>query len=119
MYLSNCRSNRLDATANHMKRLLDVVLAVGVAFVILLPLLLLAVLVKLTSRGPILYWSDRVGSKNVPFRMPKFRSIRLGSPALATHLLGNPDFYLTPVGSLLHKLSLDELPQARVFSKAI
>lgn len=94
-----------------MKRLLDVVLAVGVALVILLPLLLLAVLVKLTSRGPILYWSDRVGRKNVLFRMPKFRSMRLDSPAVATHLLGNPDFYLTPVGSFLRKSSLDELPQ--------
>ena len=94
-----------------MKRLVDLVLA-GVALVVLLlPLLLCATLVRLTSRGPALYWSDRIGRNNTVFRMPKFRSMRIGTPAVATHLLGNPDSYLTPIGSFLRRTSLDELPQ--------
>jgi O-antigen biosynthesis protein WbqP len=76
-----------------------------------LPVLLVALCVKLTSRGPAVYWSDRVGRNNYIFRMPKFRSMRIDTPALATHLLGNPDQYLTPIGSFLRKSSLDELPQ--------
>jgi O-antigen biosynthesis protein WbqP len=67
--------------------------------------------VRLTSKGPALYWSDRVGRNNKIFKMPKFRSMRVGTPAVATHLLGNPDAYLTPIGSFLRKSSLDELPQ--------
>jgi len=78
---------------------------------LLLPFLLTALVVKLTSRGPILYWSDRVGRHNRLFKMPKFRSMRVGTPAVATHLLENPGAYLTPVGSFLRKSSLDELPQ--------
>lgn len=78
---------------------------------LLLPILFVTMLVRLTSRGPVLYWSDRVGKGNVIFRMPKFRSMRIGTPALATHLLENPDTYLTPIGSFLRKSSLDELPQ--------
>jgi len=70
-----------------------------------------ALLVKLTSRGPTLYWSDRVGRNNQIFRMPKFRSMQMGTPAVATHLLSNPNIYLTPIGSFLRKSSLDELPQ--------
>jgi O-antigen biosynthesis protein WbqP len=65
----------------------------------------------LTSRGPVLYWSDRVGRNNVIFKMPKFRSMQTNTPAVATHLLMNPDVYLTPIGSFLRKSSLDELPQ--------
>jgi O-antigen biosynthesis protein WbqP len=76
-----------------------------------LPVLLVALLVRLTSRGPVLYWSDRVGRNNVIFKMPKFRSMKIGTPAVATHLLNNPDSYLTPIGSFLRKSSLDELPQ--------
>lgn len=76
-----------------------------------IPILLVALLVKLTSPGPALYWSDRVGRRNVIFRMPKFRSMRVGTPAVATHLLTNPDAHLTPIGSFLRKSSLDELPQ--------
>jgi len=67
--------------------------------------------VRLTSPGPVLYWSDRVGRNNIIFKMPKFRTMRIDTPALATHLLENPQQYLTPVGSFLRKSSLDELPQ--------
>lgn len=94
-----------------MKRIFDLVLAFVIAAVLLIPILLVAILVRFTSRGPILYWSDRVGSNNKIFKMPKFRSMQVGTPAVATHLLSNPDGYLTPVGSFLRKSSLDELPQ--------
>ena len=76
-----------------------------------IPLLLVALLVKLTSRGPVLYWSDRVGRDNAIFRMPKLRTMRIDTPALATHLLDDPDRWLTPVGRFLRKSSLDEVPQ--------
>lgn len=94
-----------------LKRLFDLLLAIS-ATVLLLPLIaLVALAVRLTSAGPALYWSDRVGQYNAIFRMPKFRSMRTDTPAVATHLLGNPDQYLTPIGSFLRKSSLDELPQ--------
>lgn len=76
-----------------------------------IPLLVVALLVKLTSPGPVLYWSNRVGKDNRIFRMPKFRTMRIGTPAVATHLLADPGQFLTPVGGLLRKTSLDELPQ--------
>ena len=94
-----------------MKRLLDLLLAVPAALVLLLPAALLALLIKLTSRGPVLYWSDRVGRKNRVFRMPKFRSMHVGTPTVAAHLLADPHAFLTPVGSFLRRSSLDELPQ--------
>jgi O-antigen biosynthesis protein WbqP len=94
-----------------VKRAFDLVLAVLALVVLAVPIALAAVLVKLTSPGPALYWSDRVGRDNALFRMPKFRTMRLGTPAVATHLLGNASAYLTPVGSFLRKTSLDELPQ--------
>lgn len=94
-----------------MKRLFDLALALTAVVILLVPLLLVSLAVRLTSRGPILYWSDRVGRLNKVFRMPKFRSMRVGTPAVATHLLTNPDVYLTPIGSFLRKSSLDELPQ--------
>ena len=72
---------------------------------------MVAVAVRLTSRGPVLYWSSRVGSNNRIFKMPKFRSMRVGTPAVATHLLADPNSHLTPIGSFLRKSSLDELPQ--------
>ena len=72
---------------------------------------LIALVVKLTSKGPVLYWSDRVGINNTIFRMPKFRTMRLDTPQMATHLMEDPERYLTPVGSFLRKFSLDELPQ--------
>jgi O-antigen biosynthesis protein WbqP len=94
-----------------MKRCFDLVLATVALLLMAAPLLILAVLVRITSPGPILYWSDRVGKDNRIFRMPKFRSMRVGTPALATHLLEDPDRYLTPIGSFLRRSSLDELPQ--------
>lgn len=94
-----------------IKRWFDVVFAVLAGLVFLLPLLLTALLVKLTSRGPVLYWSERVGQRNRIFKMPKFRSMQVGTPAVATHLLSDPEAWLTPVGSFLRKSSLDELPQ--------
>ncbi|MGA8391808.1 MAG: sugar transferase [Burkholderiaceae bacterium] len=94
-----------------MKRAFDLMLASVAALILLVPVLLVAALVRLTSRGPALYWSDRVGRHNTIFRMPKFRSMRIGTPAVATHLLEDPDRYLTPIGSFLRKSSLDELPQ--------
>jgi O-antigen biosynthesis protein WbqP len=94
-----------------MKRLFDFVLACGATFVLALPVLIVASAVKLTSSGPALYWSDRVGRQNRLFKMPKFRSMHIGTPAVATHLLAEPGAYLTPVGSFLRKSSLDELPQ--------
>lgn len=93
------------------KRLFDVGVAIVAVIILLLPLCAIVILIKLTSRGPVIYWSDRVGRGNAIFRMPKFRSMRVGTPAVATHLLTNPDAYLTPIGSFLRKSSLDELPQ--------
>lgn len=93
------------------KRLLDLALAVAAALCLLLPILVLTILVRITSPGPVLYWSDRVGRNNRIFRMPKFRSMRVDTPAVATHLLENPDRFLTPIGGILRKSSLDELPQ--------
>lgn len=94
-----------------MKRLFDLGLAVFAIVILCLPLLLVLLAVSLTSKGPVLYWSDRVGRQNRIFKMPKFRSMQTGTPAVATHLLDNPDVYLTPIGSFLRKSSLDELPQ--------
>ncbi|MHB8845084.1 MAG: sugar transferase [Nitrospirota bacterium] len=94
-----------------MKRLFDIVMALCCAAVLSLPLLVIAVLVKATSKGPVLYWSDRVGRNNALFKMPKFRTMRTGTPAVATHLFNDPDRYLTSIGGLLRRSSLDELPQ--------
>ena len=94
-----------------MKRVFDILLGCLASLILFVPVLLVALAVRLTSKGPALYWSDRVGRNNVIFKMPKFRSMRVGTPAVATHLLGNPDAYLTPIGSFLRKSSLDELPQ--------
>jgi O-antigen biosynthesis protein WbqP len=93
------------------KRTFDLCLALVAALVLAFPVVVVAVLVRLTSPGPALYWSDRVGRHNRIFRMPKFRSMRTGTPAVATHLLQRPESYLTPIGSFLRKSSLDELPQ--------
>jgi O-antigen biosynthesis protein WbqP len=94
-----------------LKRILDIFLSIFVGSMVFVPLLVTAISVKLTSQGPVLYWSNRVGRNNQIFKMPKFRSMRVGTPAVATHLLTNPDSYLTPIGSFLRKSSLDELPQ--------
>ncbi|MCX7240160.1 MAG: sugar transferase [Burkholderiales bacterium] len=94
-----------------MKRLLDLIFCVAAAVLLALPLLLVALAVKLTSVGPVLFWADRVGQSNRIFKMPKFRTMLAQTPVLATHLLENPDSYLTAVGGFLRKSSLDELPQ--------
>lgn len=94
-----------------MKRLFDMVLSF-MFFALLMPLMLLvAIAVRLTSAGPALYWSDRIGRNNRVFKMPKFRTMRIDTPAVATHLLDNPDRWLTPIGNFLRKSSFDELPQ--------
>ncbi len=94
-----------------MKRLFDLMAGACAALVLLLPIAVVALAVRLTSKGPALYWSDRVGRNNKIFKMPKFRSMRVGTPAVATHLLADPNSHLTPIGSFLRKSSLDELPQ--------
>lgn len=94
-----------------MKRLFDIVFSILAGLLLLLPIALTAFAIRLTSRGPALYWSDRVGKNNSIFRMPKFRSMQVGTPIVATHLLTDPDAFLTPIGSFLRKSSLDELPQ--------
>lgn len=94
-----------------MKRTFDIFLAL-LALLLFMPLfILIAIFVRLTSRGPALYWSDRVGCDNVLFKMPKFRTMRVDTPAVATHLLDDPSHWLTPIGAFLRKTSLDELPQ--------
>ncbi|NQE51553.1 sugar transferase [Herbaspirillum rubrisubalbicans] len=94
-----------------MKRLFDLCAALIASIVFAVPMTIVAILIKLTSSGPILYWSDRVGRHNAIFRMPKFRTMKLGTPVVATHLLADSHSHLTPIGSFLRKSSLDELPQ--------
>lgn len=94
-----------------IKRLFDFCLVLFASLFLLLPFLLVAVMVRVTSIGPVFYWSDRVGRDNHIFKMPKFRSMRVDTPAVATHLLADPKQFLTPIGSFLRKSSLDELPQ--------
>jgi O-antigen biosynthesis protein WbqP len=95
----------------YMKRIFDLFLCFIAFIYLFLPIILIALLVKLTSRGPAFFWSQRVGFNNDLFSMPKFRSMRIDAPEVATHLLDNPDQWLTPIGSFLRKSSLDELPQ--------
>jgi len=94
-----------------MKRVLDIFLASLASLILLVPLLVVAIAVRLTSKGPVLYWSDRVGQNNRIFKMPKFRSMLVGTPVVATHLLTEARSHLTPIGSFLRNSSLDELPQ--------
>jgi len=94
-----------------VKRIFDIFMSLLALVFFAIPLLIVAVLVKLTSKGPALYWSDRIGKNNAIFKMPKFRTMRVDTPAVATHLLGDPDQFLTPIGKFLRKSSLDELPQ--------
>ena len=94
-----------------MKRVFDLILAFIVTVILLLPIVVTAILVRLTSKGPALYWSDRVGVNNTIFKMPKFRSMNVDTPVVATHLLQTPHSVLTPIGAFLRKSSLDELPQ--------
>ena len=94
-----------------MKRLFDVLLTSIATIFLIVPIVLVAICVRITSKGKALYWSDRVGRDNIIFSMPKFRTMRTNTPAIATHLLNDPDQWLTPIGSFLRKSSLDELPQ--------
>ncbi len=94
-----------------MKRTFDLVCALALSVILIIPIALVFIAVRLTSAGPAIYWSDRVGIRNTIFRMPKFRTMRLDTPAVATHLLPDPDQFLTPIGGTLRKTSLDELPQ--------
>ncbi len=103
-------AEELDAGIE-MKRFFDFTISLCALLVLAIPMLIIAALVKMTSDGPVLYWSDRVGINNSIFKMPKFRTMRIDTPAVATHLLGDPDQYLTRIGKFLRKTSLDELPQ--------
>ena len=94
-----------------LKRIIDLLLVFITSVVFLIPMLLVALLVRLTSKGPIIFWSDRVGRNNQLFKMPKFRTMRVNTPNIATHLLSSAGQYLTPIGGFLRKSSLDELPQ--------
>jgi O-antigen biosynthesis protein WbqP len=94
-----------------MKRLMDLIGGIIALLLLAVPILFVGILVKLTSKGSVLYWSDRVGRHNVIFKMPKFRTMCMDTPAVATHLLPDPKSFLTPIGGLLRKSSLDELPQ--------
>ncbi|MBS7808579.1 sugar transferase [Variovorax sp. PCZ-1] len=94
-----------------MKRCFDLILALLALALLIWPMVFIAIAVRLTSPGPALYWSDRVGKDNTIFKMPKFRSMRIDTPAVATHLLDKPEAWLTPIGSFIRKTSLDELPQ--------
>jgi O-antigen biosynthesis protein WbqP len=94
-----------------MKRLVDLIITLVALLLLLLPAVIISLLVKATSKGPVLYWSDRMGKNNVIFKMPKFRSMSIDTPSVASHLLVNHKGFLTPVGDFLRKTSLDELPQ--------
>lgn len=94
-----------------MKRFFDFSLAIVILLVLIIPVFIVAIAVRITSPGPVLYWSNRVGKSNCIFSMPKFRSMKIDAPVVATHLLEKPDEYLTPIGSLIRRTSIDELPQ--------
>lgn len=111
MTLANGKWHGNEKAIHPMKRFLDFSLALMAAIAFSIPLLFLIVLVKLTSKGPALYWSNRVGRYNHLFSMPKLRTMRIDTPVVATHLLTNPDQFLTPIGGFLRKSSLDEIPQ--------
>lgn len=108
---SGCSGIEKSIINNVMKRIFDFLIACF-AFILFLPFVfIISVAIKLTSRGPILYWSERIGRNNSLFKMPKFRTMKVGTPALPTHLMTNSDAYLTSIGSFLRKTSLDEIPQ--------
>ena len=94
-----------------MKRIFDLFLGIVIFILLAIPMLVIVIVVRSASKGPSLYWSDRIGKDNETFKMPKFRSMRIDTPAIATHLLNNPSTYLSPIGGFLRRSSLDELPQ--------
>jgi O-antigen biosynthesis protein WbqP len=100
-----------NVNINIMKRSFDLCIALLILIVAVIPTIAISIVVKLTSKGPVLYWSDRVGKNNVLFKMPKFRTMKIGTPPIATHLMINPDRYVTLIGGFLRRTSLDELPQ--------
>jgi len=102
-----------------MKRAFDLVAAIVLIALLSPVMLVIAIAVRITSPGPVIYWSDRVGRRNVIFRMPKFRSMRIDTPPMATHLFSNPENWLTPIGSFLRKSSFDEFPQLLSSLRAI
>ena len=93
-----------------MKRGVDLVVGLSVLVMLVVPIVMVAILVKLTSKGSMLYWSNRVGHKNKLFRMPKFRTMQMDTPEMATHLMNTPDTYLSPIGGFIRRSSLEELP---------
>jgi O-antigen biosynthesis protein WbqP len=94
-----------------MKRIIDILLACVLLVVLSVPMIIIIIIIRLTSNGPAFHWSDRVGRNNIIFKMPKFRTMSINTPSLPTHLMTNPDDYLTSVGGFLRKTSLDEFPQ--------
>lgn len=94
-----------------MSRGTNILLAIILSFLLVGPIIFIAFVVRLTSKGPVLYWSERVGKNNINFQMPKFKTMKMDAPDVATHLLKNPSQYVTPIGKILRKTSLDELPQ--------
>lgn len=94
-----------------MKRVFDFTAALFLLIVFGIPMLFISLMVKFASKGPVLYWSDRIGRNNITFKMPKFCTMKIDTPAVATHLMTSPDQFLTPIGKFLRKSSLDELPQ--------
>jgi O-antigen biosynthesis protein WbqP len=94
-----------------MKRFFDLILTFILLFVLILPMLFISIMIRTSSKGPVLHWSDRIGKDNAIFRMPKFRTMNENTPQIATHLLENPESFISPIGSFLRKSSLDELPQ--------
>ena len=94
-----------------MKRPFDLILATVLVIILLVPMFFIALMIRLTSKGPVLYWSDRVGFNNTIYKMPKFRSMRIDTPQVATHLMSNPEEFLSPIGRFLRQTSLDEIPQ--------
>ena len=94
-----------------MKRLFDIIFGILLIALLAIPTTLIAFIIKLTSKGPVFFWSSRIGRHNLLFRMPKFRTMKIETPQLATHLLDDPELFYTPFGKFLRKLSLDELPQ--------
>lgn len=94
-----------------MKRFFDLFLGIIILIIISMPMIFIAIVIKLSSKGPVLYWSERVGANNINFKMPKFRSMNVNTPIVATHLLENPSQFVSPIGKFIRKTSLDELPQ--------
>ena len=94
-----------------MKRPFDLILATILIIILLMPMFFIALMIRLTSKGSVLYWSDRVGFNNTIYKMPKFRSMRIDTPQVATHLMSNPEEFLSPIGRFLRQTSLDEIPQ--------